>query len=123
MVTIATATSGSRRRPPLDECFATRAIVPARTCFHGLTRLSAQPSAVSVCAELGHAPSPVLARFVLALVSKRKSGTNLACSRNGTQALLWPPKREASACDRDPGEIGPGPDAASDRTVERVGRG
>lgn len=36
--------------PPHD-CSATRAIVPARTCFHGLTRLSAQPSAVSLCAE------------------------------------------------------------------------
>ena len=32
---------------------ATRAIVPARTCFHGLTRLSAQRSAVSLCADTG----------------------------------------------------------------------
>jgi nucleoid DNA-binding protein len=34
---------------------------------------------------------------------------------------MWPPKREASACDRDPEERGSGPLAASDQTVERVG--
>jgi hypothetical protein len=41
------------------------------------------------CAELGHAPSPVLARFLLAIVSKRKSGTSQIGSRNGTRARLW----------------------------------
>src|SRR5690349_13924347 len=33
-----------------DERFATRAIVLARACIHGRTRLSAQPSAVQRCA-------------------------------------------------------------------------
>jgi hypothetical protein len=37
---------------------ADRAIVPARTCFHGRTRLSAQPSAVSLCADLEHLEAP-----------------------------------------------------------------
>jgi hypothetical protein len=45
-----------------------------------------------------------------------------------TISALWnggataPPKREASACDRDPEEIGSGPTAASDRAVEGAGR-
>jgi hypothetical protein len=46
------------------------------------------PSPDLLSAELAYAPSPLLARFVLALVSKRKSGTSLADSRNGTKGAV-----------------------------------
>ena len=43
--------------------------------------------------------------------------------RSGTQALFWPPHGDATACDRDPEEIGPDCRGPSDRTVERAGHG
>jgi hypothetical protein len=62
-----------------------------RSSFAVATGIWASPPGHPQRAELGHAPSPVLARFVLALVSERKSGTSLAGSRNGTIWEARPP--------------------------------
>jgi uncharacterized protein YbjT (DUF2867 family) len=52
-----------------------------RSSFHHGTGIRAPPTRDAHCAELGYAPSPVLARFELALVSKRRPGTSLTGSR------------------------------------------
>jgi hypothetical protein len=67
------------------------------TCFRITTIMSRASTSAPLRAELGHAPSPVLARFVLALVSERKSWTSLAGSRNGTIWKARPPGAPTTA--------------------------
>jgi hypothetical protein len=69
------------------------AILKRDTCFQfrmGIVRFTA---AHLLRAGLGHSPSPVLARFVPAFVSKRKSGMSLAglsqCNGGRTLAVCW----------------------------------
>ena len=58
----------------------------AQTCFRAAARLIAPPATHLSCAELEYEPVPVLARFLLAPASKRKSGTGWAGYRSGT---IW----------------------------------
>jgi hypothetical protein len=76
---------------------------PRQPCSASATSIPGLTPTPLLSAELGHAPSPVLARFGLALVSKRKSGTSRVGSRNGTRASIWR-LSDASADDR-PGPV------------------
>jgi hypothetical protein len=57
----------------------------AQTCFRAAARLIAPPATHLSCAELEYEPVLVLARFLLAPASKRKSGTSWAGYRSGTK--------------------------------------
>ena len=60
----------------------------SRSCFAHGTRISPTATPVLVCAELAHAPDPVLARFLLTLEAKQKSAASRAGSRFGTNASI-----------------------------------
>lgn len=62
----------------------------AQTCFRAAARLIAPPATHLSCPELEYEPVLVLARFLLAPASKRKSGTSWAGYRSGTNsAVSW----------------------------------
>jgi len=53
--------------------------------FHAATRISRLRARALLCAELAHAPDPVLGRFLL---TKQKSAASRAGARIGTAAIM-----------------------------------